>query len=52
MEDVPDEIFDDFETSETETEVYCHCKSDAVAYLIECEGPDCKIKFYHIRCDG
>ncbi|VDI34473.1 coiled-coil and C2 domain-containing protein 1 [Mytilus galloprovincialis] len=52
MEDVPDEIFDDFETSETETEVYCHCKSDDVADLIECEGPDCKIKFYHIRCVG
>ncbi|CAC5375662.1 unnamed protein product [Mytilus coruscus] len=52
MEDVPDEIFDVFEISESESEVYCHCKSDVVADLVECDGPNCKIKFYHIRCVG
>ncbi|XP_063420258.1 uncharacterized protein LOC134705465 [Mytilus trossulus] len=46
MEDVPGEIFDVSET-------YCHCKSDLVVdFIIECEGPNCKIKFYHKRCVG
>ncbi|XP_076090095.1 uncharacterized protein LOC143062197 [Mytilus galloprovincialis] len=45
MEGVAVEIMDVSET-------YCHCKSDLVADLIECEGPNCNIKFYHIRCVG
>lgn len=45
MEDVFGEMMDISET-------YCHCKSDLVADLIECEGPNCNLKFYHLRCVG
>ena len=35
-------------------EFYCICKAEtsSKAVLIECEGPDCKTKFFHPRCVG
>ncbi|KAF5098414.1 hypothetical protein D0Z03_001215 [Geotrichum reessii] len=53
------EEFDDYEEEDVQDEgdaneeqVYCYCQQVSFGEMVGCDGPDCKIEWFHLPCIG
>ncbi|KAF5095019.1 hypothetical protein D0Z00_003308 [Geotrichum galactomycetum] len=53
------EEFEDYEDEEVpeegdanEEQVYCYCQQVSFGEMVGCDGPDCKIEWFHLPCIG